>query len=234
MTAGERPDPQAVSTGIGGGSLWPALTAADAPPPTARSLDDALVMLDAIERGAIEVFERHGLPSRPGLYRSETASGEWRLMEEAVSAEARWLKILEHPPEAGFKYLSLADVGRTSAPAIAEVQTAAATLDRCYDLRHLLSDTNGEEASPALLMFWSTVELMAVIFNGSRRNDGRAAARRAVEWQIWRAEADRIWQAEPTLSLRSAARRVVERLGLSESHHSVRRRLTGFRPPSPT
>jgi len=80
-------------------------------------------------------------------------------------------------------------------------------------------------------MFWSTVELMIVLFAGNKDKDPiRANARRALEWETWRREALRIWEISPALSLRATAKLVVERLGLSESHHSVRRRLSGHRP----
>ena len=75
----------------------------------------------------------------------------------------------------------------------------------------------------ALLMFWSTVELMAVLFSG-RGDEVRQGARRAVEWDIWRAEARRVWAGAPNLSLRMVSKMVVTRLGLSESSHTVRRR----------
>lgn len=220
----------AIPEGGMSGSLMPT-AAVDAPLPATRSLEDALALLTEIERGAIEVFARHGLPTQPGLYRQEEPGGPWSLMDKPHSTEERWEMILSRPPEAGFRYLSLAEIGRLERPGDADVLAAAATLDRSWDLRRLLEGPEGPELDAATLMFWSTAELLAVLFGGpNRRGDSRQAGRRAVEWEIWRAEARRVWEAEPLLSARTVAQLVVDRLGLAESHHSVRRRLSGYRP----
>jgi hypothetical protein len=212
--------------------ILPAVTASDAPLPSMRSLEDALALLAEIERGAIEVFGRAGLPTLTGLYRRGVADGDWERLADDLPADARWREILDRPPEAGFRYLSLADVGRTQHPGSPDIQSAAATLDRAEDLRRLLRQgaADGEE-DPALMMFWSTVELMAVLFGGGgRKEDGRTAGRRAVVWETWRAEAGRVWNAEPELSARMVAKLVVQRLALNDSPHTVRRRLSGFQP----
>ncbi|GEM_PF-2880948 len=223
-SAGERSKPSLETA-----ALLPDVTAADAPPPSSRTLDDAFVLLDEIEQSALELFSLNGLPTRQGLYRHMEPDGDWQLLTDEASPEARWAEILDSPPEAGFRYLSLADVARSQRPDLDSVHAAAAMLDRSADLRRLLQDGTGEEDGAALLMFWSTVELMAVVFSG-KRDDVRQGARRAVEWEIWRAEALRIWRGAPTLSLRLVAKMVVTRLGLSESSHTVRRRLSGHRP----
>lgn len=205
--------------------------AADAPLPATRSLEDALTLLAEIERGAIKAFARHGLPTQPGLYRQEEPGGGWSPMDKPQTAEERWDMILSRPPEAGFRYLSLAEIGRLEKPGDTDVLAAAATLDRSWDLRRLLEGPEGPELDAAILMFWSAAELLAVLFSGAnRRNDSRQSGRRAVEWEIWRAEACRVWEDEPLLSTRAVAQLVVDRLGLAESHHSVRRRLSGYRP----
>lgn len=215
-------------------AIFPGVVSPDAPSPTLRTLDDALALLAEIEQGALDVFARHGLPARQGLYRREATGTDWLLMESPSSPEARWREILERPPEAGYRYHSLADVGRAERPDVPEVQVAATTLDRSADLGRLLSAADGEEASPELLMFWSTVELMVVLFSARPgRSDSRSTGRRIVEWTLWRAEAQRIWQAEPGLSTRAVAKLIVQRLDLQESYHSVRRRLSGHRPVEP-
>lgn len=129
------------------------------------------------------------------------------------------------PPEAGYRYLKLTDVARAEKSEFVDVQRAAATLDRASDLARLLSQSDGEDDDPALLMFWSTVELMAMLFDGGARSNGRKVAECRLQWGVWRAEANRIWETSPEMSVRSVAKLVVSRLGLSESHHSVRRRL---------
>ena len=208
------------------------MTADDAPLPATRSVDEALIMLSEMERGALSVLTREGLPDVPGLYRRNGPGAPWSLLPKPATVEDRWQEILDRPPDAGFHYLKLSDVARAERPGSADLQSAAAVLDRTDDLRALLTRPGEEEAqNDALLMFWSTVELMIVLFAGDKDKDPiRANARRALEWETWRREALRIWEISPALSLRATAKLVVERLGLSESHHSVRRRLSGHRP----
>jgi len=213
------------------GALLPSVAEPDAPLPSMRSLDDALMLLTEIERGAVDAFARTGLPTEPGLYSKGSEDGVWEKLADDLPADVRWQHILDRPPEAGFRYLSLADVGRTQCPASPEIQAAAATLDRASDLRRLLREGAAEgEEDPALMMFWSTVELMAVLFSGGRQQDSRATGRRAVLWEIWRADARRVWLDQPDLSIRAVAKMVVERLSLTESPHTVRRRLARYRP----
>lgn len=205
--------------------------AEDAPLPSTRSVDEALIMLAEMEKGALAALANEGLPHVLGLYRRHYQGGGWNLMPKPETVERRWEEILSRPPDAGFHYLKLADVARSERPDAAAIQSAAAVLDKTDDLRALLTRSSDDETqNEALLMFWSTVELMVVLFAGNRRNDDvRSNARRALEWEIWRREAMRLWETAPGLSLRATTKLVVERLGLSESHHSVRRRLSGYR-----
>lgn len=204
------------------------VTAADAPPPSSRTVEDALALLTQVEGEALDTLARHELPTELGLYRRVAEAGEWTLMPQDLPVEARWAQILDRPPDDGFRYLSLADVARTERPAIAAIQVAATTLERVGELKRLLEVGVDEESGSALLMFWSTMELMAVLFGNRKREDSQRG-RRAVEWEIWRAEARRIWSEAPGLSDRVVAKHVVARLDLTESHHTVRRRLSGCR-----
>ena len=165
-----------------------------------------------MERGALSVLAREGLPDVPGLYRRDAPEGPWTLLANPSTVEERWQEILNRPPDAGFHYLKLSDVARAQRPDVAEVQSAAAVLDRSDDLRALLIRTGEEETqNDALLMFWSTVELMIVLFAGNGDKDPiHASARRALEWETWRREALRLWETSPDLSLRTTAKLVVE------------------------
>lgn len=205
------------------------VVAADAQPPSSRTVGDALALLAQVEGEALDTLARHDLPSEPGLYRRAVAGDEWTLMPQNLSVEERWAQILQSPPDDGFRYLSLADVARAEHPTIAAVQVAAATLDRIDELKRLLQDGVYDESGSSLLMFWSTMELMAVLFGNRKREDSRRG-RRAVEWEIWRSEARRVWSETPDLSDRVVAQYVVARLDLIESYHTVRRRLAGCRP----
>lgn len=213
------------------GSLLRNVARSDALLPSMRSLEDARALLADMESEALETFSDAGLPTTPGLYRRSLGDTGWHRLTDDPSVEGRWTQIMERPPEAGFRYFSLSDVGRAEHPTSTAVLAAAVTLDRVADLRRLLEQDAPEEAgSSALLMFWSTVELMVILL-GEPRRSGRAAARRALLWDAWRAEAQRIWLESPELSARAVAQAVAERRGHGESPHTVRRRL---RRPGPT
>lgn len=218
-----------------GSSINPILSAVaaeDAPLPSTRSTAEAMVLLAEMEKGALGLLSSRGLPDVPGLYRRDGPGGDWRLMSNPTSVEQRWEQVLSHPPEAGFRYLKLADIVRAEHPDDANLAAAAAVLDRTDDLRELLEQAESEESDgKSLLMFWSAVELMVVLFAAQQSDGGiRRSAQRALEWEIWRREALEIRKLHPGLSHRSTAKLVVERLGLTESYHSVRRRLSD--PPA--
>ena len=103
-------------------------------------------------------------------------------MANPSTVEERWQEILNRPPDADFHYLKLSNVARAEQPDVAEVQSAAAVLDQSDDLRTLLTRPGEEETqNDALVMFWSTVELMIVLFADNGDKDPiRASARRAL------------------------------------------------------
>lgn len=82
---------------------------APAEPPTA--LESAL---EEIEAGALEVYARFGLPTRAGHYRKAPGEDEWRFIAETLSPADRFALALEHPPEAGWRFARLQDLGGRS------------------------------------------------------------------------------------------------------------------------
>ena len=209
-----------------------AVAAKDAPLPSTRTVDEAMALLAEMEKGALILLSSRGLPDVPGLYRRDGPGEDWRLLQSPATVEQRWSEVLSHPPEAGFRYLKLGDVVRAEHPHDKDLAAAAAVLDRTDDLRELLARAAAEEPDgKSLLMFWSAVELMVVLFAAQSGHGAiRKSAQRALEWEIWRREALEIWKKHPELSDRATAKRVVDNLHLAESHHSVRRRLSGFKP----
>lgn len=104
-------------------TLLGSVTADEAPLPATRSTDEALIMLGEMERGALSVLAREGLPAVPGLYRRDAPEAPWTLLTNPSTVEERWQAILNRPPDAGFHYLKLSDVARTERPDVAEVQS---------------------------------------------------------------------------------------------------------------
>ena len=81
------------------------------PPPE----DDPLSLLLAeIQAGALAVYDRHGLPTRLGHYVRDPADGEWRFLAERLSPTRRFEPMLEHPPEEGWRFARLEDLGARS------------------------------------------------------------------------------------------------------------------------
>lgn len=73
---------------------------------------DALTsLLQAIEADALAVYREHGLPVRAGHYRRGPKSGRWTFVGARLDPEARWALALDKPPERGWRYARLEDLG---------------------------------------------------------------------------------------------------------------------------
>jgi hypothetical protein len=100
-----------------------------------------LPIMAKVEKLALQVYGDHGLPIQPGHYRRGPGSTDWVFLGEYVDAEIRWAMILENPPEAGWRYATLEDLGRAPGGP-AELQAASNLLATC---RHLKSRLLGRE-----------------------------------------------------------------------------------------
>lgn len=100
-----------------------------------------LPIMAKVEKLAFQIYAEHGLPTQPGHYRRGPADETWTYLGEHVDAQMRWAMVLAHPPEEGWRYASLEDIGRyPGAPA--ELQAASNLLATC---RHLKSRLLGRE-----------------------------------------------------------------------------------------
>ncbi len=68
-------------------------------------------MLAEIEASARGLYEQHGLPTRPGHYRREPGGVTWTFLASDLPVEERWRMVLEQPPEHGWRYARLEDIG---------------------------------------------------------------------------------------------------------------------------
>lgn len=100
-----------------------------------------LPVITEIEAAAVEVYAAHGLPIRHGHYQRAPGASEWIWLAEELPAELRWALVLERPPEHGWRYATLEDIGRFPG-ASAELRMAANLLGEC---RHLKDRLTGRE-----------------------------------------------------------------------------------------
>ena len=100
-----------------------------------------LPIMAKVEKLALQVYAANHLPTEPGHYRRGPSSDGWLYLGEHVDADARWAMVLQHPPEEGWRYATLEDIGRfPGAPP--ELLAAANLLSTC---RHLKSRLLGRE-----------------------------------------------------------------------------------------
>lgn len=100
-----------------------------------------LPIMAKVEKLALQVYGAHHLPVEPGHYRRGPSEEGWIFLGEHVDAEMRWAMVLQHPPEDGWRYATLEDIGRfPGAPA--EILAASNLLATC---RHLKSRLLGRE-----------------------------------------------------------------------------------------
>jgi hypothetical protein len=111
-----------------------------APSPFDRPVDpepaapDALdIAFTEIEAGALDVYARAGLPTAPGHYRKSPDGDAWTFIAAALSPEARFALTLEHPPERGWRFARLQDLGAKSERP--DLQAASRLLNDIADLR---------------------------------------------------------------------------------------------------
>lgn len=93
-------------------------------------------VLSRIEQTALAVYAAHGLPTRAGHYRRGPRARSWTFLGEQISPEARFETVLNYPPEKGWRYGTLPDLGRAGPP---EVQLAASLLTGCAHLQGRLA-----------------------------------------------------------------------------------------------
>ena len=100
-----------------------------------------LPVMAKVEKLALQVYGAHNLPTEPGHYRRGPSSDSWVYLGENIDSEMRWAMVLQHPPQEGWRYATLEDIGRfPGAPA--ELLAAANLLATC---RHLKSRLLGRE-----------------------------------------------------------------------------------------
>lgn len=106
----------------------------DRPSDLEPSAPDPLeIALVEIETGALEVYARAGLPTKPGHYRKAPGTEAWTFIAATLSPEARFALTLDHPSEMGWRFARLQDLGARSGRA--DLRAASRLLNEIADLR---------------------------------------------------------------------------------------------------
>lgn len=106
-----------------------------------RRAPATLPAIAEVEASALEVYAAHGLPTRHGHYQRAPGAPEWTWLADELPAQTRWSMVLERPPEHGWRYATLEDIGRFPG-ASADLLAATNLLAEC---RHLKDRLTGRE-----------------------------------------------------------------------------------------
>lgn len=88
-----------------------------------------------LQKQALAVYEHHGLPTKPGHYIRSPGDGKWRPIPKAETPEARFAAVLRRPPDEGWRYAALADLGRKTYPDRPDVRLASDILEIVHGWR---------------------------------------------------------------------------------------------------
>lgn len=97
----------------GGRAREPEVPLSEIDPWTAASSGEAPIgsLLAEIEQDALAIYAEHGLPTRRGHYARAPGDREWQFVAERMEVQDRWALVEEYPPEQGWKFATLADLG---------------------------------------------------------------------------------------------------------------------------
>ena len=76
--------------------------------------DPLSLALDEIEAGALDIYVKAGLPTQAGHYRQGPDTDGWVLVAAKLTPQERFALALEHPPEQGWRFARLEDLGARS------------------------------------------------------------------------------------------------------------------------
>lgn len=132
----------------------------------------ALLLAD-IERTALGIYAAHGLPTRAGHYARGPRARRWRFISDHLGAEERWALVLDRPPEIGWRYSALEDLGAHE-HGRPELRAAAGLLAGCSRLRRRLRERGSTpladdlEAAIRLGADWRSLQLIGLRSDASR------------------------------------------------------------------
>lgn len=118
----------------------PVLDPADAPAPGSA----VRRLLASAQAEALDAYRRAGLPDTPGVLGLNPDALTWDLLGAEVSPAAKWNYVLDHPPEAGWRYASLSQIGRRERPDDPVIAMASDLLDQvAFSLARLDGEDGG-------------------------------------------------------------------------------------------
>jgi len=97
-------------------------------------------LIAEVEQTALAVYAHHGLPVRRGHYSRSPGSVRWKFISATMTPEQRWAIALTKPTGAGWRFATLAEIGRMIDND--DVRTAADILIDCEALKIKVRDRN--------------------------------------------------------------------------------------------
>lgn len=96
------------------------------------ALDRRLAEIEAL---ALDIYRAKGLPTDAGHYARGPRTGAWKFVSDTLTPEERFALVQANPPERGWRFGRLADLGRLSDDQ--DLQAAGAVLDGAARVRAL-------------------------------------------------------------------------------------------------
>ena len=100
------------------------------PEPSPASTSSVRKLLALAQAEALDAFRAADLPDKPGTYRFDPGVADWAPLGTALTPAQRWEQVLHNPPEEGWRYAGLAQIGRRERPGDPVIALAADLLDQ--------------------------------------------------------------------------------------------------------
>lgn len=100
-------------------------------------------VLDQVEATALAIYVAHGLPDRSGHYARHPQSGAWAFIAEDLTPPERFALVEANPPEDGWRFGRLQDIGLHSDDA--SLQAAGVLLEGVAAMRSCRSGSMTED-----------------------------------------------------------------------------------------
>lgn len=117
------------------------------PPGGASSGSSVRKLLALAQAEALDAFRKAGLPDTPGVFGFDPDQARWVVLGADETPTERWRYVLNHPPENGWRYAGLSQIGRRERPGDPVIALAADLLDQVSSSLARLEGRSGVDAS---------------------------------------------------------------------------------------
>jgi hypothetical protein len=101
------------------------------------------ILLDQIEATALSIYAAHGLPDRQGHYARHPRTRAWTFIAEHLTPPERFALLEANPPEDGWRFGRLQDIGQQSEDAL--LSAAGALLEGVAAMRSCRAGSTTED-----------------------------------------------------------------------------------------